>query len=125
MSTLIAPYVYPDTQKHTHSSSGTFTAIFNITQSAGNKNSLVQTVTVEPNPSFIGGKLHWTHHLQAGTTQSFTVKFANPTTFTVDVTITIEVFRDSGIFVTELQAHQLVGPGFSTTSYTNASLTFT
>jgi hypothetical protein len=124
-SPVVAACTSPVGQQHTYIASGTFTASFNVTDSAGNKGSLVQTVTVEPNPSFIGGQLHWTHHLQSGTTESFTVKFANPTTFTVDVTISIDVFRDSGIFVVHLQARDLVGPGFSTTSYTNASLTFT
>jgi hypothetical protein len=124
-ASVVATCASPVSQPHVYIASGTFTANLTVTDGSGARGFNAHTVTVEANPSFIGGKLHWTHHLSVGTTQSFTVKFANPTTFTVDVTITIDVFRDSGIFVTRLQAGATVGPGFSTTSYTNASLTFT
>jgi PKD repeat protein len=103
------------TAAHVYVASGTFSATLTVTDSANpaNTNSLSQTITVEPNPSFIHGKIHWTHHQAVNTPETFTAKVGNPTTFTTTVTVTINVFQDTGVFVTQLTASVTLAPGAS------------
>ena len=103
---------------HTYIASGTFSATLTVTDSASNTLAVSHAVTVETNPSFVQGKLHWTHHFHIGTVQTFTAKISNPTTFTMTVTVTINIFQDTGVFVTQLTASETLAPGASDLSFT-------
>ena len=112
------------TTAHVYIAHGTFSATLTVTDSSNpaNTNSKSQAITVEDNPAFIQGKLHWTHHQAVNTPETFTAKIGNPTTFTTSVTVTINVFQDTGVFVTQLTATVTLAPG---QSMTNLQLSFT
>jgi len=103
------------TPTHTYIASGTFSATLTVTDSSTPMLTSAKShaVTVEPNPAFIRGKVKWTHHMSAGTTQTFTALVNNPTTFTTSLTVTIDVFRDTGAFVTRLTVSTTLAPGAS------------
>ncbi len=98
---------------------GTFSVTLTVTDGNGVTLTTTKSVLVDPAPTLIRGRVHWTHHLNGfpGVMQTFEAKVRNPSTFTVEVTLTVDIFTDTGVFVDRVMTTKMMAPGSTDLSF--------
>jgi PKD repeat protein len=94
---------------HTYIATGTYTVTLTVTDSAASVASATHAVLVEPQPTI--DAISFKSHPFFPTPEDFKVHFTNPSTITVSMTVTIDVFDSSGNLVQELSNTVTVAPG--------------
>ncbi|TMI47678.1 PKD domain-containing protein [Candidatus Bathyarchaeota archaeon] len=94
---------------HTYIAAGSFTVTLTVTDSAASTATASHTVTVQAGPTvdIITFKSHPFFPAQ----EDFKIHFTNPSTISVNMTVTIDIFDSSGTVVQELTKTVTVGPG--------------
>jgi PKD repeat protein len=101
---------------HTYTASGNFTATLVVTDSDTPATTVTVThfVVVEPNPRLVGRGIIAKAFISFGATELLKANVDNPSDFSEAVTVSIDIFRGPGIFVTRLSATVILGPVNST-----------
>jgi len=94
---------------HSYIAAGTFTVALPVTDSSGTVATASHVVTVQAGPvvDIITFKAHPFFPAQ----EDFKVHFTNPSTITVNINVTIDIFDGSGTVVQELTRTVTIGPG--------------
>jgi PKD repeat protein len=94
---------------HTYTSSGNFTVTLYVVDSAGSTGSATKVVNVQPAPTITSFKFD--NQVDWASTVGFRVTVTNPSSLTVNATVTIDIYHSSaGVFVARLTATATIAP---------------